>query len=130
MALMKFRESNQVKWVGVRPGHNGTQIIKYGLANNSTVVLHTVSAGKTLYLYSFNIDVYTTTASFGGQLRVRDTTPAIVNILADLNAGANMSQAIAQDLYYPIEIPAGYTIEIVSDVEAVIVVACIFGWEE
>lgn len=51
MALMQFREKNQVNYVGVRPAHDGTQIVKVawlGGAGNANI--YTVPAGVTLFI--------------------------------------------------------------------------------
>jgi len=75
MALMKFREPNQVKWVGVRPGHNGTQIIRSQGADNATVELYLVPVGQTFYLCSASLG-YRLVVDGYVKLFINDLVPA------------------------------------------------------
>jgi hypothetical protein len=50
MALMKWREPNQAKWIGFRPAHNGTPIIITGNYVSGANLLYTVSPNKTLHI--------------------------------------------------------------------------------
>ena len=76
MSPMAFREPNEVLWRGVRPGHRGEQVAKYNSATNATVILHTVTTGKTLFLTAVSFQASTTTAGKFGALFVRDTSDA------------------------------------------------------
>jgi len=58
MALMTYREPNQVKWQGTRPGHDGTQFAIKALPITGTVVMHTVLAGTVYYLCSVSVGVF------------------------------------------------------------------------
>jgi len=65
MAYATFREPNQVKWVGVLPGHNGEQVIAQAVADNSTVIAYTVPAGKILLLSHFTSCVFNNAGGIG-----------------------------------------------------------------
>jgi len=76
MALMKFREPNQVRRVGVRPAHDGTQVLERGSADNATVVLYTVPAGKVFYLCHAWLNVQGVAAG-SVYLAIYDGVPAV-----------------------------------------------------
>lgn len=46
MALMLFRERNQVRWFGMRPAHRGTQVTKDATANGNYVDIYQPGAGE------------------------------------------------------------------------------------
>jgi len=130
MSAMLYREPNQVKWVGVRPAHNGEQVAKSGTAVNNTVIIHTVTAGKNLYLVTAQIFTVNSVAAYGN-LWVRDGADATWLYLGGLVSAAG--QAIPGQTWYsypPVEVPAGYDICVVSTALAFNVVGSIFGWEE
>lgn len=130
MALMKFREPNQVKWIGVRPGHNGTQTAKYAVAVNQTTILHTVTAGKTLCLVTGSL--YTQNSMLGlGQLYIRNDADAFWFSLCGI-FGATLGGYPGQSWhsYPPLEVPAGYDIIVTSSVAGFTVYGSISGWEE
>jgi len=130
MALMKFRESNQVRWQGSRPGHNGTQVLE----NGATALLvptsfYTVTALKTFYLTHAVLynSINLTTNIY---LDIYDTTPVFWRRLLGgrpfLNA-ANVS--INASYWPPIEVPTGYFFYLFQAANAGIA-AVIAGWEE
>jgi hypothetical protein len=130
MALMLHREPNQVKWVGTRPGHNGTQITKYNTALNNTVIIHTVTAGKTLYLVSAQIFTPNVGAVYG-TLFIRDTLDAITMYLAGIiNTPTGAVSGQLWTSYPPLEVAAGYDICVLSSAAGVNYIGSIFGWEE
>jgi len=75
MALMNFREPNQVKWVGVRPAHNGEQINIGNFVVNGAVTLYTVPAGKILLLIEISASKWT---NYVGSIFVEARTAASV----------------------------------------------------
>lgn len=130
MALMKWRELNQVKWVGVRPGHNGTQVLKENYVSNATLVLHTVTAGKTLYLCSAYASYYISATGIIGRLFVRDVADFTVYSFSICNSGALGQMESTPSYNPPIEIPAGYDICLISGAASMVIRAGIHGWEE
>jgi len=130
MALMRFREPNQVKWVGVRPAHRGTQIAKWNIATDETTILHTVTAGKVLYLCT---SILTSNTIVAGSiyLQIRDLADAVWFILAKTRQSTtSWGQAFCQTFWPPLEVPAGYDIVVVSSPGSVTAIGSIFGWEE
>ena len=130
MALMAFREPNQVKWIGTRPAHRGTQITQYATADNAVTIIYTVPAGKVLYLVSAVLSVPT-----GGVGRaaiyIRDALDASTIFLIHYAQVATGLVHTGTPLFYPpVEVPAGYDIVVSSGAIGVLAVGSIFGWEE
>lgn len=129
MALMKFREKNKARWLGVRPAHYGEQVTKNGSVVNNTVIVHTVTAGKTFYLSSAVIGLFSTgTAS--GYLLVRDDGDVLqYNIVFGRIINAD-EQLFSMGFDPPIEIPEGWDICVSSNSADMYVEGFIHGWEE
>jgi len=130
MSPMAFREPNEVLWRGVRPGHRGEQIAKYASANNATVILHTVTIGKTLFLTAVSFQAATTTAGKSGILLVRDTSDVEKYKLFNfyLTAVGGLSDSLSFNP--PLEIPSGWDICIYSSATECVARTFIHGWEE
>jgi len=130
MSAMSFREPNEVKWVGVRPAHKGTQIFKDATAENGITVIHTVSSGKTLYLCEVMLRcIYNVTG--WGQLYVQDNNDIFVRDLCLINPIANTIKPTDHNHFWPpVEIPSAYDICVQSNAAGLIARGAIFGWEE
>ena len=113
--MTKHREPNKVKWVGVRPGHNGEQIHKSGRANNDTVILYTVPADKILLLFNWGISTFWTALNTYVSLGIYDAVPAIETTLVDILMqviGDTYDREASYDM--PIELPEDYSLRLVS----------------
>lgn len=130
MAFMEFREPNQVKWVGVRPGHNGEQVLEYAIAQNSTPILYTVPAGKVFYLCGYSLNTWDTVGVATLRLVIYDDTPAAWKYLQYLISSANSGQSITKSYWPPLEIPSGYSVRLESAVATATVRGSIHGWVE
>ena len=130
MSAMSFREPNEIRWIGVRPAHKGTQVIKDGTANNNTVIIHTVSTGKTFYLTFFRHDADFITATSYATLFVRDDSDVTQYALSHYQGRVSGTFGKAVGLYFPIEIPAGWDICVTTSSTDVRSRATIHGWEE
>lgn len=132
MAKMKHREPNMVNWVGTRPGHNGNQVFTYNHANgDAVVVIYTVPAGKTLFLTYMSLGSRESVAADGlAALLVYTGVPAIWNYLIPhkYDLAGQMTSVVA--LSFPIEIPAGYTVRVLSNHANIDATAVIAGWVE
>jgi len=130
MALMKFREQNQVKWVGVRPGHNGTQVAAYAAMINGVGVVYTVGAGKTLFLAECFL---CSTGNITGQCSLAwyDDLWAFQRYfcMCDTIAGVQIQKDHC-NFCPPLEIPAGHIIAVASGALGLTASGQIFGWEE
>jgi len=106
----------------------GTQIAKEGNAVNATVIIHTVSTGKTLYLCSVSFSVYPT-ANGMGALYCRDTDDALQYIFFIIRRQANDGFATAMSFNPPLVIPAGYDLCVRSWNDGFDTRGFIFGYE-
>jgi len=126
MSDMMFREPNQIKWLGTRPGHNGTQkIIK--IESGANVELYEVTAGLTFFLTAYYIGFGMNTAK-QATLEVRNVLDAIQYYLGyPSSAAVSTGSGIFMSFYFPLEIPAGYDFYITTTGQ---VRGFIAGWEE
>jgi len=106
-----------------------TQIAKSDSASNATVVLHTVTAGKTFYLTGANFLIYCTVAGTAFDFPVTNAADAIQYSLIKGIYMANVS--IISPLYYspPLEIPEGWKIKLISSDANIQLWASVFGYE-
>jgi len=130
MALMKYREPNQVLWQGSRPAHNGTQVI---LSLNRNVVntyyMYQVPVGQTFFLtYGglFTVPGVANRAWFG----LSDAVPVVQWYAAFLDNQANYNNYTwSQNFWPPIEVPA--TWYVTFDINAAVsTVGTMAGWVE
>jgi hypothetical protein len=130
MALMLFREPNQARWGGVRPAHRGTQVEKSNSVTNGTIIVHTVTAGKTLFLCTVVVEF-----RFGGLaawdfLAVRNEADVFQYYIARLRDNTAGTVGLVIPYWPPREISAGYDIYLTSSGVNNDMAADIFGWEE
>jgi len=130
MSLMNFREPNQVKWVGVRPAHNGTQIAKQATAIDQTTVLHTVTSGKTLFIATLIIEFDSTVSGVVGNVRVRDTSDVTMFDIVTCVMREATQELLSIPFNPPLEIAEGYDIVLVSNNSSMRTIGFIHGWEE
>lgn len=127
---MAFREGNQVKWVGTRPGHNGVQILESGMIANGEAILYTVLAGQRFFWTWFSFSIHGN-ADGNGYLYIYDDGPAIwrtvVRAFNKLDVSANYSFS---SMNPPIELLPEYSVRLVSDSLGTAVSCCIHGWAE
>lgn len=130
MAVMSWREPNQVNWVGVRPAHCGEQVLEHASAEYGSTVVYTVPAGKTFYLSSFVFYFLDNTGGGFGSFVLYDNTDAVFsNLIAHRSAPAG-AHVYPISLHPPIEIPAAYYLSVVSGSAAVYSRVFIHGWVE
>ena len=130
MALMKFREPNQVRWQGVRPAHNGTQVWEHKDADNVTIPIYTVPAGQVLYLCHASLS-FLAIAAGGYALFVRDLLDAYYHGFIEGVQIAATDGLFVSDAYCPpIEVPAGFDIVVWSGAAGLNVRGTIHGWVE
>lgn len=130
MALMDFREPNQVKWVGMRPGHNGTQVALTGMANNNTVVVYTVPAGQTLYLCTVTLTSNFGAAGSGWAWLETAGAVFVYGFSGVLNTAGSGALGSTAQFWPPMEVPTGYVIKVISGAAGLLIYASIYGWVE
>jgi hypothetical protein len=111
-----------------------TQVAGSGIANNSTVVLHTVTAGKIFYLNSCSLNVWMTGAGgvLEGYLFVTNAADADQYHLLHLTGyyGTPVeSHNDALSFPVPLELPAGWKIKVITSDAVVKAAAFIHGYE-
>jgi hypothetical protein len=118
-------------------GDTGTQINKYNSAENETKILHTVTAGKNLFLSAVSMNTYvdgTLGANQACYLFVRNGSDTLVYTLTQQNfangLGIGTHPAGPRQFIPPIKIPAEYDVCLLSTALHVATVGCISGWEE
>jgi len=113
MALMKFREPNQVKWCGVRPGHNGTfTSAELRTAAAAWSVVYTVPVNTRLYI--FHSWMSAINAGLAGNARIRIVYGGVAHQLyiVEFEAIAGGRDFVDTSYYFPLELEANDTFEI------------------
>jgi len=130
MAIMNWRIGNEARILGVRPGHNGSQIFHNAIATNARVILYTVPSGKTLYLCETTVRTDSNVTGWC-YVHVRDITDTFVRVLCMINVIANVIIPTDHNHFWPpVEIPENYTIAVESNTAGLNAYGSIFGWEE
>jgi len=130
MSLMTFREPNQARWVGTRPGHRGGQLFDDDYRLNDAFVFYTVPAGKTLFLCSLAWEYAHNDNDRDLYIKLRNTVPAIVYYFVRTRVRIyNWNLYGNQTFWPPFEILAGYSIEADASAGGRLHTS-IFGWEE
>ena len=139
-------ETNKVNWVGIRPiqplqniqvhpgpfetsvaGTTRTQILKTGFSAAGTAIIHTVTAGKTLYITSCMAN-HTHSAASQGKIQIRDDSDVETALLIVLELAAAGVNFVAIGFPMPIVVPSEY--DIVGITNFGILNTTIQGWEE
>jgi len=107
---------------------NGTEVKEYGLANNGTTTIYTVTADTVLYIDSV---VFECENSSGGRrvVRIEEVNGAFTHYI--MRFGVLDNTTISENATYPTlyTVPAGYDINVVSPAANCQVYASIHGWE-
>jgi len=127
---MHFREPNEVRWVGTRPAHKGTQILVETHVDDGVAIVRTVPGGKVLYLCECSLFTCSQVSGLMS-LTLRNTSDVTVRDFCYINVQANTT--IVRDCNHfwpPLEIPPGYDIVVVSNTAGLVAYGGISGWEE
>jgi hypothetical protein len=127
---MLHRETNRVKWVGVRPAHDGTQVTVDSFTSAGAAILYTVTAGKTLFLCHFTLECSSGAVVSGADFWVRNGADVIQYYLLRQRLAISRETIISPSFWPPIEIPAGWDIVMGVGVATTTEYAFIHGWEE
>ena len=130
MALMEFREPNQVQWIGVRPAHRGTQICTYAAIINGLAIIYTVPAGKHFCLIE-SLCRMTVAATGMGRVTYQTAGGMSYRTLCSIWYDAfGYSGDSSFCPAYPLELVEGERLVVVSSALVLSVEGHIFGWEE
>lgn len=130
MSVMNFREKNRMRWVGVRPGHNGTQVLERRYATNARVTVYTVGAGKVAFITHIALG---SPSNVSGAVYcvIANTVPEDLWFPIIGYNITNMPSIHGEASYWPpIELPAGYIIAVFSGAAGLDVWCSVHGWEE
>ena len=125
-----WRESNRLRWVGVRPAHEGTQVVGRGGGENSEVICYTVPAGYVFFLCGIIPTFSTSTSGRYGEVRVYSDVPALAYRLFGILAYGLTEVCAPMSYYPPLELPAGYTLRTFSSGLASECYCAYNGWIE
>lgn len=135
-------EHNIPRMVGVRPAHNadpipvgkiphlGSQLVRGTHADNNTVIIHTVTIAKTLYL---SLAVHTiqnySGASGNSDFYVTNAEDAVQYYFSRLASLDDYGHGVSLPFLPPLEIPAGYKIIVNSSGATVVANVFLHGYE-
>ena len=130
MSDMHFREPNQVKWSGVRPAHNGTQIrVGEEIVALLWTPVYEVPAGETGMITHISLSHGINAAALF-YIAIYDATPALEQIIYRGFHILNWPETKCNFNYWPpMELPTGYSIQFYQNVNTSMV-AQINGWSE
>jgi len=120
---------SQFNWIA----QTGTRIIEYDSANNQTVTLHTVSAGKTFFLLTAVLSFALSDSQGNRHVCYIDGAGTHIVILEDqIDVGTGqlaLGSSISVNFSPPLRFDAAEKIEVVSTVSGVATEAAITGYE-
>ena len=130
MSAMNFREPNQARWLGVRPAHNGEQLVAYNITTNDDRSIYQVPSGKTAYITSMIITA--TSGSVGGNVQVNYTDSANNLIKRLVNHFFRVTGNIAFSVSFnpPLELINQQRIRAYSNANDATITVFLHGWEE
>lgn len=111
-----------------------TAVYKSGIIAGDAIILHTITAGKTLYLTSTALAIGALDTSGNSYVAVRNTSDIIQYYLIRHNTKATTGNsgnvAFSIQLSPPLNVPEGWDIIIYSPDINISAAATISGWEE
>lgn len=123
------REQNQVKWVGVRPAHNGTQINISISVSAAFVALYTVPADKVLLLNAVSWSIERTGVAAGrAYFMLRDSVPTEVFNFFFVYSTAQEPWGGGISFPTSFECPTGYNFVVNSAIASLTIHASIHGF--
>ncbi len=130
MAMMKHREDNMVRWVGVKPGHRGEQVVKSQTAvSNDTVTIHTVTADKVFMLTGWTLGA-NMTGAVNLLLRVKNDSAVVQYQLFGHRYSSAAKHTTTKSYWPPIELASEWLVELVVNTANGTADVSIHGWEE
>jgi len=114
-------------WAAVHLGVTRTQIMKDASASAASVVIRTVTAGKTFYLTTATLSVYHTANAYGSII-IRNVADVYVGPVAFCYCSPSIAGICTLTYPMPIVIAAGFDIVVTNNLGTSI--ATISGWEQ
>ena len=107
------REPNMVKWVGIRPGHNGEQVIEFASGANVQTTVYLVPATKLFLWYGWRLTIRGAAISTG-QLEIWSAVPALKHTIIHIYTQANVAYSAGDRFDPPLELSAGESIRMIT----------------
>lgn len=130
MAVMSYREANQVKWMGVRPAHAGTQAYWHTVVNVAGVnALIPAHATRKYFITYYSITV-ASAVGIWADFQLSDAVPAVVwDFGMAQSVVALVAPTVTGNFWPPLEVPVGWSIAVfLSGIDWVN--ASMLGWYE
>jgi len=127
---MHFREPNEVRWVGVRPAHKGTQISSSDSVSNGTIDLYVNNSGNVSFVHYIGLSTNSEGAGKAGSLLWTNSNNVTQSVLIRHKYQAAGQMANYVSLHYPLELPNGHKLRVLSDNAGLGAVGSFIAWEE
>ena len=130
MSDMHFREPNQVKWLGSRPGHNGTQVLAgVQTAVVGWTILYTVLAGETFFLTFASLGNFNN-LSASLSMAIYDDGGVIDQYLGGyFTVAGQVGGGFVANFWPPIELAAAFSVR-AHQLANCGMIAAVHGWAE
>lgn len=112
---MIYRIADRTKWVGTRPGYNGTQIFVSANALGATVILYTVPAGKVFLLFNYSRHLRDTVAGSLASFSIRNGAGLLQYMLNQEMSVIGPSSYFGSSFQFPMELTEAWYIQIDSN---------------
>jgi hypothetical protein len=119
-----------VKWLGVRPAHQGTQVTKYATVTGATGNVHTVTAGKTFFMTSLVFSAWASVAGSYARVSVRNESDVLQYTICYFYMRDVSERVVSVTFPQPVEIAAGWDVFVVAGDANTSAFAFVHGWEE
>jgi hypothetical protein len=130
MSAMAFREPNEVRWVGVRPAHKGTQIKGSGAASGNTVDVLQISSGKKGFITTIFFSVDRDTADARGSVYHTNSANTVLHTFISRVVRGVYSDMVVMHFNPPYELGSSDKIRVTSEAVGFGSFASAVGWEE
>lgn len=130
MGDMTFHERNQVKWVGSRPAHNGTQAMGSANITDGPALIYLVPVGEVFYFTGYSFTYHSVVGVATGNISIQDVVPAVVEMLNMIQVTDVEYCMLKGSFWPPLELPAGYSVRLWSNAATLFVHGFVHGWVE
>jgi hypothetical protein len=108
---------------------DATQIVKNDTATNTTVTMHTVTAGKTFYLCHYGYGIASAAPGDTGGLYVTDNNDKLQYTITGAVITVAGQHGVASPMIPPLELPSGWHLLLTSSTATGLSSAFIHGYE-
>jgi len=130
MALMNYREANQVLWRGCRPAHNGTQIEAEIFADNGTETIYSSPLNEVSYITTIIITIKLIAAGSVALQHTNSLSAVITRLTRRTIIAAVDASPIVITFWPPFELIDQEKLRVYSSAAGLQVSAWATGWHE